>query len=120
MASKKIIDAAPVISKLAERALQAKGLECSLLGCVIDMLRAAPDVTDINVGNKWISVNDRLPDKMGRYICRYVFGENTDYPFEQVLYYYTAVEKPHFQNEGSLGLRVTHWMPLPDGPEEDD
>lgn len=66
---------------------------------------------------KWIPVTERLPDKMGKYICRYVFGENTDYPFEQVLYYYTAVEKPHFQNEGSLGLRVTHWMPLPDPPE---
>ena len=120
MADKKIIDAAPVIAKLAARALQAKGRECSLLGSVIDMLRAAPDATDINVGSKWVPVSERLPEKMGRYLCRYVFGENVEYPFEQVLYYYTALEKPRFQNEGSLGLRVTHWVPLPEEPEEDD
>ena len=66
----------------------------------------------------WIPVTERLPDKMGKYLCRYVFGENTEYPFEQVLWYYTAVEKPHFQNEGSMGLTVTHWMPLPEPPKE--
>lgn len=66
---------------------------------------------------KWIPVTERLPEKMGQYVCRYVFGDNTEYPFYQVLYYYTAVEKPHFQNEGTLELRVTHWMPLPEPPK---
>lgn len=66
---------------------------------------------------KWIPVTERLPDKMGQYICQYVFGENTEYPFYQVLWYFTAVEKPHFQHEGSMGLRVTHWMPLPEPPK---
>ena len=70
------------------------------------------------IAQQWIPVTERLPEKMGKYLCRYVFGENTEYPFEQVLWYYTAVEKPHFQNEGSMGLRVTHWMPLPKAPEE--
>jgi hypothetical protein len=46
MADEKIIDAAPVIAKLAEKALQAKGRECSLLGEVIDMLRSEPEVKD--------------------------------------------------------------------------
>ena len=73
--------------------------------------------TDNNVGDKWISVKDRLPDQMGKYLCRYVFGNEEEYPFEQVLWYYTAVEKPHFQHEGSMGMRVTHWMPLPQPPK---
>lgn len=68
---------------------------------------------------KWIPVTERLPEKNGKYLCRYVFGEEESYPFEQVLYYYTAVEKPHFQNEGSLGMKVTHWMPLPEPPKEE-
>ena len=66
---------------------------------------------------EWISVKDRLPEEMGKYVCRYVFGEEEDYPFEQVLWYYPQLEKPHFQHEGSMGLRVTHWMPLPQPPQ---
>jgi hypothetical protein len=52
MAAKRIIDAAPVISKLAERALQAKGMECSLLGWVIDLLHIAPAVELVKRG-RW-------------------------------------------------------------------
>jgi hypothetical protein len=66
---------------------------------------------------EWFSVKDRFPGKMGQYVCRYVFGENTDYPFYQVLWYFANLEKPHFQHEGSMGLTVTHWMPLPKPPK---
>ena len=69
---------------------------------------------------EWISVKDRLPGKMGQYVCRYVFGENTDYPFYQVLWYFANLEKPHFQHEGSMGLTVTHWMPMPQPPKGED
>ena len=74
--------------------------------------------TDNNVGDKWIPVTERLPGKMEQCVCRYVFGENTDYPFFQVLWYFANLENPHFQNEGSMGLTVTHWMPLPEPPKE--
>ena len=40
--AKKAIDPAPVIKKLADRCLKAKGLECSIIGSVIDLLKAAP------------------------------------------------------------------------------
>ena len=40
----KVIDPAPIIKELADRCLVAKGLECSVLGSVIDKLRAAPAV----------------------------------------------------------------------------
>lgn len=66
---------------------------------------------------EWISVKDRLPERMGKYVCCYVFGENVEYPFEQVLWYYPHLEEPHFQHEGSMGLRVTHWMPMPEPPK---
>lgn len=66
---------------------------------------------------EWIPVTERLPDRMGKCVCRYVFGDNEEYPFYQVLWYYTAVEQPHFQGEGTMGLRVTHWMPLPEPPK---
>lgn len=68
---------------------------------------------------KWIPVSERLPDKMGQYVCQYVFGENTDHPFFQVLWYFTNSENPHFQHEGSMGLTVTHWIPLPEPPKEE-
>lgn len=38
----KLIDPAPIIKKLAERCLVTKGIECSILGEVIDLLKAAP------------------------------------------------------------------------------
>ena len=69
--------------------------------------------------SKWIPVTQRLPEKMCQCVCRYVFGENEEYPFYQVLWYFVHDENPHFQNEGSMGLRVTHWMPLPEPPKGD-
>ena len=66
---------------------------------------------------RWIPVTERLPDKNMKCLCSYVFHENTDYHFEQVLFYYATCENPHFQHEGELGLKVTHWMPLPDLPK---
>ena len=66
----------------------------------------------------WIPVTERLPEKMGQCVCRYVFGDNVEYPFFQVLWYFANLENPHFQHEGSMGLRVTHWMPLPEPPKE--
>jgi hypothetical protein len=82
-------------------------------------LRSVQDSKGVEIDpfNKWISVKDRFPGKMGQYVCRYVFGENTDYPFYQVLWYFANLEKPHFQHEGSMGLTVTHWMPLPQPPK---
>lgn len=41
---KKIINPQPIIDKLSSRCLTAKGVECSILGEVIDMLHAAPDL----------------------------------------------------------------------------
>ena len=45
----KVIDPAPIIKDLADWCLKAKGLECSVLGSVIDMLKAAPRVDTVKV-----------------------------------------------------------------------
>ena len=45
----KVIDPAPIIKKLADRCLVAKGIECSILGELIDALRAAPAVDAVEV-----------------------------------------------------------------------
>ena len=47
--AKKVIDPAPIIKELADRCLGAKGIECSILGDLIDMLRAAPAVAAVEV-----------------------------------------------------------------------
>lgn len=47
--AKKVIDAAPIIKDLAEWCLKAKGLECSVLGSVIDKLKAAPRLDAVEV-----------------------------------------------------------------------
>lgn len=62
----------------------------------------------------WIPVSERLPEEGGRYWC-YVEEQN-------------SLGKSHYQwncswNKGAwsdkaLTGRVTHWMPLPDAPQE--
>ena len=74
-------------------------------------------VTDNNVGGKWISVTESLPERNMQCICRYVFGNNTQ-AFFQVLDYFATDKQPHFQHElGGSRMRVTHWMPLPEPPK---
>lgn len=68
---------------------------------------------------KWIPVEKELPEEMCQCVCRYVFGENADHPFFQVLWYFANSENPHFQHEGSMGMKVTHWMPLSEPPKEE-
>ncbi len=57
----------------------------------------------------WISVNDRLPEKSGKYL---VYTENT------------GVETCRWAlisgkwNGGAWTSRISHWMPLPNSPKE--
>ena len=46
---KKIVNLEPIIKELADWCLVTKGLECSVLGTVIDRLRAAPAVDAVEV-----------------------------------------------------------------------
>ena len=78
------------------------------------------DVTDTNVG-KWISVKDRLPDCMGEVLV-IVSGkphENITLDGAYEIAEYDPVEGWILEMwpEWCSGV-VTHWMPLPEPPEE--
>ena len=77
---------------------------------VIERLDAQPTV------GGWISVKDRLPEKNGRYLCRYeqeVYGEVcrcTDF----------GMFDSNIGEKGNWFVgKVTHWMPLPEPPKEE-
>ena len=80
------------------------------------------DVTDKDAG-KWISVKDRLPDYMGEVLV-IVSGkphENITLDGAYEIAEYDPVEGWILEMwpEWCSGV-VTHWMPLPEPPEEDD
>lgn len=62
----------------------------------------------------WIDAKERLPEKGIDYLCRCVMKENIKYPFYMVLQYKLMDVNPHFRFECDNGLRVTHWMPIPE------
>lgn len=66
---------------------------------------------------KWIPVTERLPERDGKYLCNYHFGEHRNMTFTQMLDYYATDKAPHFQHENSCGMKVSHWMPLPEPPK---
>ena len=79
------------------------------------------DVTDKDVG-KWISVKDRLPDYMGEVLV-IVSGkphENITLDGAYEIAEYDPVEGWILEMwpEWCSGV-VTHWMPLPEPPEEE-
>lgn len=67
---------------------------------------------------KWIPVTERLPEKAADYLCRCTVNDFDDMPFYMVLRYIVYDKNPHFQHETKGGMKVTHWMPLPEPPKE--
>lgn len=59
--------------------------------------------------SKWISVNDRFPEKDGYYLCTYISDGHRCY---QDFWF------PSMQNEFSTCNPVTHWMVLPENPDD--
>lgn len=83
--------------------------------------RYADEIMELRERERWIPVEERLPERDGPVLASYGFsegGEISDMRFFRVMDYYAVDPKPHFQNEGYCGLTVTHWMPLPPVPEE--
>jgi hypothetical protein len=71
---------------------------------------------------KWIPVSERLPEKHGGiYLCLYTLpGATESFPYCLHWHAYGSngfVNGPHFSDEGISGMKVTHWMPLPEPPK---
>ena len=68
---------------------------------------------------KWISVKDRLPPNKDRYLCAGVeaVGGRLHKAHVRILkLYYTWVS----DWEDAENFVVTHWMPLPEPPKEEE
>lgn len=62
--------------------------------------------------SEWISVNNRLPDTKGNYICLFDSGVVDAFDFDP------AIDSKDYWGY-TAGEVVTHWQPLPDPPEKD-
>ena len=68
---------------------------------------------------KWISVKERMPDKEGDYLVRKVHSYSDKDGYSKIdVCIYCRMRDPEWIGCGNL-CEVTHWMPLPEPPEED-
>ena len=109
--------------------------------CAGDLLRVLRDDPEINGTNfarvkryienapaeeasKWIPVTERLPDKHGKpYVCWLTFPYGG--AFAHIINWHEYgdngyVNGKHFSDEGLDGMKVTHWMEMPEPPKESD
>lgn len=77
--------------------------------------------------SNWISVAADKKPKNGEdclCVCTLPNDPKHEWDWMAVLRWYSNgdngyVNGPHFQHEGSEGMKVTHWMPLPSAPKEE-
>lgn len=67
---------------------------------------------------RWIPCSERMPEMNDNYICVCRYGDNNK-NYVSTLFFYATDPNPHFQGEGYCGLKVTHWMPMPEPPKEE-
>lgn len=117
-----------------------KGLKCCLIalckacpygndpGCTSKNLDALAYIQQLEAQvPKWRTMCDEQKPKHGQeYFIRYGFcvnGIKLSPKFYGVAKYHTSgsngyVDGPHFDNEGTAGMFVTHWMEIPLLPED--
>lgn len=66
------------------------------------------ELSGLKAQQRWIPVTERLPEESGKYLIRYLFG--TD-----ILWYEVLKTKGKWKTKYK---DVTHWMPLPERPQE--
>lgn len=64
----------------------------------------------------WISVQDRLPEERGRYLCW--FGKNTFCVGADIATYLPEWHGFGILESDTVLQNITHWMSLPEPPEE--
>lgn len=89
---------------------EAKIASVATLQCV-NIVKAAPAV-DAEPVPKWISVEERLPEKSDKYIVCTAKGSVYCTRFK------AYAKSGSFQTD--INTHITHWMPLPEPPEGGD
>ena len=69
---------------------------------------------DINFPTKWISVKDRMPDEYGKYLIRDKMDVTIALLIDKEKGLWQWSDSDFYGRGG-----ITHWMPLPQLPEED-
>ena len=67
------------------------------------------------VVGEWISVKDRLPNKMGFYLVASRYGEVSC----ELFHWIGDDNAPYFGSKWVEKGHYTHWMPLPELPKEE-
>lgn len=67
------------------------------------------------IKNNWISVEDRWPDTAGDYIVYGRFTRDCPKGVDVGSFY---KKRRRFYNRGIITKDVTHWMPLPEPPNQ--
>lgn len=80
--------------------------------------RYAEEIAALREMQKWVDVREKLPERDGHYLCRYVFRSGGK-GFFGTLDYYATDPRPHFQHEGTRGMAVTHWMDIPEVTQDE-
>ena len=88
-------------------------------------LNIAKDIIRRHMNDGWIPVEERLPERNGEYI---VTACDEGEPYDEIIWNDTVVVCAEYykgcwtweenRTEYSLDGIVTHWMPLPEPPEE--
>lgn len=85
---------------------------------VIKLLRELPS----EKSPTWVSVKDRLPDFEGAVLCLRKSYAHKDVKYQDILYFDSDEQRfqemwaEFFVEDGD----ITHWMPLPQPPKEND
>lgn len=104
----------PYIERNAECIGEVMGAAADKIGELVDRCaRYAEEIAVLREKKRWVDVREKLPERDGHYLCRYVFGSGGK-GFYGTLDYYAIDPRPHFQHEGTHGMNVTHWMDIPE------
>ena len=115
----RLIDADALIESIRELLLEPDSAQYMWSSDVLGKVKDAPTV------GGWISVKDRLPEKSGWYLVslvntrtghRWEVPVSADYSHGKWDYAYLGEEDATWM----LNNTVTHWMPLPEPPKEDE
>lgn len=71
-------------------------------------------INDTPTAEQWISINDRLPESEDEYL---VYFGNGEYKFIDMCVWYPTDKE--WVRKGYTCKCVTHWMPLPELPNEE-